>query len=33
MIKSYLDISDVIYANEHSKYAYCGLHESFGIFS
>ena len=32
MIKSYLDISDVIRVYEHSKYAYCGLHVNFWIF-
>ena len=32
MIKNYLDISDVIHANEHSKYAYYGLNVNFWIF-
>ena len=26
MIKLYLDVSDVIHVNEHTKYANCSLH-------
>ena len=29
MIKLYLHTSDVIHANEHTKYANCGLHGNF----
>ena len=32
MIKLYLDVSDVIDANEHPKYANCGLPVGFWIF-
>ena len=33
MIKSYLNVSDVIHANKHKKYATCGLHVNFWNFS
>ena len=29
MIKLYLNISDVIHQNEHTKHANCGSHENF----
>ena len=32
MVKLYLDVSDVIQANEHAKYAHCGLPVNFWIF-
>ena len=32
MIKLYLEVSDVIHAKKHTKYANCGLHVNFWNF-
>ena len=32
IIKLYLDVSDVMLANEHAKHAKCGLHVNFSNF-
>ena len=32
MIKLHLDVSDVLHAKKHTKYANCGLRVNFGIF-